>query len=198
MGPVPEKQRNQIFDRFKAACDAFFDKRRGQRNQVERQFEVNYEKKVQICESIEKMTASGEADVKALEELRTEWQNTGFVPRKHMHTIQKRYSDAISAFLQQSKQLSDRDKDKIQLSVELNASRSNPKAMKQLQKKEFSMRKRLTQLENDIALWRNNLEFFAHSKTADKLREEFNQKIKDAQQEYNTLKRQIQLIHENQ
>ncbi|MDO1444688.1 DUF349 domain-containing protein [Rhodocytophaga aerolata] len=198
IGPVPEKQRNHIFDRFKSACDAFFDKRRGQRNQVERQYEVNYEKKVQICEAIEKMAASGEADVKSLEQLRSEWQNTGFVPRKHMHSIQKRYSDAIQQFLQQSKQLSDRDKDKIQLSVEMNASRTNPKAMKQLHKKEASMRKRLSQIENDIALWKNNMEFFANSKTATKLKEEFNQKIEAAQQEYNTLKRQIQLIHENE
>jgi hypothetical protein len=198
IGPVPEKQRNQIFDRFKAACDAFFDKRRGQRNQVERQYEANYEKKVQICEALEKMAVAGETDVKALEQLRSEWQNTGFVPRKHMHTIQKRYSDAIGQFLQQSKQLSDRDKDKIQLSVEMNASRSNPKAAKQLHKKEASMRKRLSQLENDISLWKNNLEFFANSKTANKLKEEFNQKIEAAQQEYNSLKRQIQLIHENE
>jgi hypothetical protein len=198
IGPVPEKQRNHIFDRFKSACDTFFDKRRGQRNQVERQYEVNYEKKVQICEAIEKMAASGEADVKSLEQLRSEWQNTGFVPRKHMHSIQKRYSDAIQQFLQQSKQLSDRDKDKIQLSVEMNASRTNPKAMKQLHKKEASMRKRLSQIENDIALWKNNMEFFANSKTATKLKEEFNQKIEAAQQEYNTLKRQIQLIHENE
>jgi hypothetical protein len=198
VGPVPEKQRNQIFDRFKAACDAFFDKRRGQRNQVERQYEANYEKKVQICETIEKMAAAGEIDVKALEQLRSEWQNTGFVPRKHMHTIQKRYSDAIQQFLQQSKQLSDRDKDKIQLSVEMNASRSNPKAAKQLHKKEASMRKRLSQLESDISLWRNNLEFFANSKTAIKLKEEFNQKIESAQQEYNSLKRQIQLMHESE
>jgi hypothetical protein len=198
IGPVPEKQRNQIFDRFKSACDAFFDKRRGQRNQVERQYEANYEKKVQICEAIEKMAAAGESDVKALEQLRSEWQNTGFVPRKHMHSIQKRYSDAIQQFLQQSKQLSDRDKDKIQISVEMNASRTNPKAMKQLHKKEASMRKRLSQIENDIALWKNNMEFFANSKTASKLKEEFNQKIEAAQQEYNTLKRQIQLIHENE
>jgi hypothetical protein len=198
IGPVPEKQRNQIFDRFKAACDTFFDKRRGQRNQVEKQYEANYEKKVQICETLEKMAAAGESDVKALEHLRSEWQNTGFVPRKHMHTIQKRYSDAIQQFLQHSKQISERDKDKIQLSVEMNASRTNPKAMKQLQKKEVTMRKRLSQLENDISLWRNNMEFFANSKTADKLKEEFNQKIEAAQQEYNNLKKQIQLIHESE
>ncbi|QHT65411.1 DUF349 domain-containing protein [Rhodocytophaga rosea] len=198
IGPVPEKQRNQIFDRFKASCDAFFDKRRGKRNNTEKEFEVNYEKKQQICAAIEKMAEEQQTDMPAFESLRNEWQNTGFVPKKHMHTIQKRYSDAISRYLQQSKQLTDKEKDKIQIAIEVDASRNNPKAAKDLQKKEGFMRKRMSQLESDIAIWKNNMEFFGHSKNADKFRQEFTEKIQAAEQEYLSLKRQIQMIYENQ
>ena len=52
----------------------------------------------------------------------------------------------------------------------------------------------LSQLENDIALWKNNLEFFADSKTADKLKEEFDAKIKTASNELRGLKHQLKLV----
>lgn len=198
IGPVPERQRNQVFDRFKAACDAFFNRRRGERNQTEKEFEANYEKKQEICTRIEQLAASQSTDMAAFEQLRNQYQQTGFVPRKHMHTIQKRYADSVHQFLSQNKQLSDRDKDKIELSVELGVAKTNPQVHKFVQKKESTLRKRMQQLESDVALWKNNLEFFASSKTADKLKQEFSAKIQAAEDERASLKRQLQLIYENQ
>jgi hypothetical protein len=45
----------------------------------------------------------------------------------------------------------------------------------------------LQQLKEDIALWENNLGFFAHSKNADLLREEFTKKIESAKAEVKDL-----------
>lgn len=66
--------------------------------------------------------------------------------------------------------------------------------IKKLQQKEQNIRKKIGKIENDIALWKNNLEFFAKSKNAGSLREEFNQKIDVATAELTDLKKQLKLI----
>jgi hypothetical protein len=71
IGPVPEKQREAIFERFKQACDAFFDRRREQRNSTDREFEKNFTVKSEICDKIEKMAAEKSADMAAFNALRT-------------------------------------------------------------------------------------------------------------------------------
>jgi hypothetical protein len=196
IGPVPEKFRNQIFDRFKQACDAFFDRRRNQRSQVDREFETNFAIKSEICEKLEKLAAEKSADMAAFDALRDQWENTGFVPKKNLHAIQKRYADAVQSFLQMNPQLTDTEKDKFKLKAELTASKSNPKAYKEIQKKEMNLRRKISHLENDISLWKNNLEFFAHSKTADKLRSEFQGKIEQAERDLESVKKQLQMIYE--
>jgi phage host-nuclease inhibitor protein Gam len=68
--------------------------------------------------------------------------------------------------------------------------------MKNVQRKEQQMRKRITQLENDIALWKNNLEFFANSKGANQLRTEYQSKIQTAEDEISKLKKQVQMFYD--
>jgi chromosome segregation ATPase len=143
------------------------------------------------------MAAEKSADMAAFNALRDQWEQTGFVPRKNLHAIQQRYASAVQAFLQNTQGLSDNDRERMQLSAELNLSRqNNPAAMKNVQKKEQQLRKRITQLENDIAVWRNNLEFFANSKGANQLRTEYQSKIKSAEDEITSLKKQVQLFYE--
>ncbi len=196
IGPVPEKQREVIFERFKQACDAFFNRRREQRNSTDREFERNFAIKSEICDKIEKLATEKSNDMEVFDGLRRQWDETGFVPRKNLHAIQQRYASAVQAFLQNTSGLSDNDRERMQLSAELNLSRQNPGAMKNVQRKEQQMRKRITQLENDIALWKNNLEFFANSRGANQLRTEYQSKIQTAEEEISKLKKQVQMFYD--
>jgi predicted DNA-binding protein YlxM (UPF0122 family) len=60
--------------------------------------------------------------------------------------------------------------------------------------KEQSIRKKIQKVENDIAVWRNNLEFFARAKNGEKVREEFNEKIDEASSHLHQLKQQLKLL----
>jgi hypothetical protein len=53
-------------------------------------------------------------------------------------------------------------------------------------------------LENDIAVYRNNIEFFARSKGADKLRADIDKKIAVAEKQLDDLKHQLKIIREAQ
>ncbi|MDJ1493670.1 DUF349 domain-containing protein [Cytophagaceae bacterium DM2B3-1] len=196
VGPVSEKFRDAIFERFKQACDAFFERRRGQRNQTEREFEKNLEVKLNICAQIEKLAEEKSTDVAAFEALREQYEAAGFVPRKNMDSIRKRYSEAVKKFLENTQGLSDTERAKAILTSELKISKNNPHAARDLQRKEQAMRRKITQLENDIALWKNNLEFFANSKNADAFRKDFTSKIEAAEKELSDLKQQIKLFYD--
>jgi predicted DNA-binding protein YlxM (UPF0122 family) len=60
--------------------------------------------------------------------------------------------------------------------------------------KEQAIRKKISKVENDIALWRNNLEFFARSENAEKVRDDFNEKIDSAIDHLRQLKEQLKML----
>lgn len=197
IGPVPEAQRDSIYERFKAACDYFFNRKRNRKSSQDQEFEVNFTKKKEICEALEKMAKAKEHDEDKFDELLTTWQNTGFVPRKNMNSIQDRFAKAVDMYVD-SLGLSGEEKEKYKLGIQVKLMGNNPNFDRKMFRKEQTIRKKITNLENDISLWKNNLEFFAQSKTADKLRLEFNQKIADATKELESLKSQIKAIQNMQ
>jgi len=56
------------------------------------------------------------------------------------------------------------------------------------------LRRKIKELEDNMALWNNNLAFFANSKTADKLKAEFDEKIDQAKEEVEQLKKQLKVL----
>ena len=90
--------------------------------------------------------------------------------------------------------LDEEEKDDLLLKDEINQLSQGPNADRMLNRKEQELRREIGQLENDIALWTNNLDFFAASKTADKLRDEFESKIDKASEEVGHLKKQLRIL----
>ncbi|UFH54364.1 DUF349 domain-containing protein [Spirosoma sp. KNUC1025] len=198
IGQVPEKQKNTIFDRFKAACDAFFNKKRSKNQETEREFEDNLALKVALIERIE-AAASANADLSQLNEFKKEWSAIGFVPKKDMQSIQKRYINAVNALVGATGKIPAKDKERIMLQSEAEATRgSRDRDFHRGDrdgggKRESDIRRRITSIENDIATYRNNIEFFARSKNADKLRADIDKKIADAEKQLADLRHQLRV-----
>ena len=207
VGQVPEKQKNTIFDRFKAACDAFFNKKRSKNQETEREFEGNLAQKIALIERIE-AAATANADLSQLNEFKKEWNTIGFVPKKDMQSIQKRYINAVNALVGSTGKIPAKDKERIMLQSEAEATRSagsrNTGRDRDRDytrgnreggdnKRESDIRRRITAIENDIATYRNNIEFFARSKNADKLRAEIDKKIADAEKQLDDLRHQLRV-----
>lgn len=207
IGQVPEKQKNSIFDRFKAACDAFFNKKRSKNQETEREFEGNLAKKIALIERIE-AAATGNADLSQLNEFKQEWNSIGFVPKKDMQATQKRYINAVNALVGSTGKIPAKDKERVMLQNEAEVTRAGGTrgggrdrdrgdygrdGGSSMNKREGDIRRRITAIENDIATYRNNIEFFARSKNADKLRAEIDKKIADAQAQLDDLRHQLKV-----
>jgi len=193
IGPVPEKNRNEVFLRFKKACDHFFNRRRTNSGKLEKDYEENLKKKELLCEELEKMIASKNIDIKRVKALEVEWNEIGFVPKTNIRSIQKRYTDAIGK-ITENIDVSDTEKHKMRFSAQFNTVNYGPGTEKLIQKKEGALRRQISSLENDINLWKNNIDFFASSKNADKLKKDFQVKIDAAMDQLKSLKDQLKVI----
>ena len=193
IGPVPEKYRNEVYLQFKKACDSFFERRRANSGKVEKDYEENLKKKQLLCEELEKMVESGKFDIDQLKSLEEEWGKIGFVPKADIRTIQKRYIDLVEKVADKV-DLPEAEKHKIRFLAQFNNMNYGPGAEREIQKKEGALRRQISNLENDINLWKNNLDFFAASKNADKLKKDFLIKIDKASAQAKSLKEQLKVI----
>jgi hypothetical protein len=194
VGPVPEKFREKVFKEFKDACDYFFAQRRGQQGKVEQEQIDNLNVKTAIIEDLEKHVQEGNATVELLQDLQDRYNTIGFVPRKDINAIKNRYQEAVQKYVNTIPGLSEDEKSRVLLENQLSDLRKDPMGDRKIFQKELAIRKKITKVENDIALWRNNLEFFGKSQNAAKVREEFNDKIKEATDHLQQLKQQLKLL----
>lgn len=196
LGPMPEKFRDDLYNRFKKACDTFFDNRRNANKENNKAFEENLDAKEKVCQEI--LDAAKDEDQTSsenLEKLIQQYNEIGFVPRKSMKDISNKFNTAVNEYVSKL-ELEGESKDDFLFRLNLNKLQADPNSNKVLNKKEHGIRRQITDLENNITLWRNNLEFFAASKTADKLKDQFEEKIEKAEQEVDKLKKKLSIIRE--
>ena len=196
LGPTPEKQRDALYKKFKEACDTFFENRRNSSKDSNTEFELNLTKKLAIIDQIHalKSVETG-LDENQLSDLVAEFNALGFVPRKNIKEVQAKFKEAVDVCLDALGEKG-ANKEDFLFRLNLNRIQSDPNSVKTLNKKEHGIRKQITDLENSITLWRNNLDFFAASKTADKLREQFDVKIQKAEEEIDKLKKKLTILKE--
>lgn len=194
IGPVPEKMREKVFKEFKDACDYFFGQKRNEFGKQEIEQAHNLAKKEAVCLEIEQLANEGTGTVEKLHELEARFAEIGFVPRKQLAAIRNRYQAAIEKLVNSLNSITDSERNRLLLQNQLMDLKNDPMADRKIYQKEQAIRKKITKVENDIAVWRNNLEFFARSKNADGLRDEFNTKIQSANDHLQELKQQLKLL----
>ena len=194
VGPIPEKNRNEVYRRFKNACDTFFNRRREHSRELESEYKVNLKKKDEICMEIEKMVQEKDKNVEQFKKLQVKFNSIGYVPRNTIKKIQRKYNRVTELFLN-SFDLSETEKSELRFAAEVDKLKSGPNADRKIQRKEVEVRRLIGKIENDIALWKNNIEFFAQSKTADKVKEEFIDKIEKATSQLKELREELKMLN---
>ena len=128
-----------------------------------------------------------------MDEFLAMWQAVGFVPRGAMKSIEHKYSEALAKYVK-GLDVEGQEEEQLMIKVELGGLQNGPNADRKLNKKEGELRRQIQEIEDNISLWNNNLSFFANSKTADKLKAEFDEKIEKAKEEIDHLKKQLKMV----
>jgi hypothetical protein len=106
IGFAPKKDNNKVYDRFRAACDKFFEAKHAFYAEAKDDMAKNLEVKSALCERAEAI-AEREDWAKATEDLlalQAEWKKSGAVSRKYADAVWKRFRAACDKFFERKSQ----------------------------------------------------------------------------------------------
>ena len=193
IGTVPKKYSDQIWNRFNAACDAFFEAKKeatsGQR--IEQQDNLSKKKSI-----IEQLAAIDPKDMESelrdkLREVQEEWNKIGHVPFKEKDKIYKLFREQM---------------DRLYGAINSNASKRRINRFKsEISENSGHLRDRLVRqldiLKNEIKTYENNLGFLnvsSKSKNGNALVEELNRKVDKLKADLEEVKAKIAAIDEQE
>lgn len=178
IGAVPRKKSEQLWKRFRAACDAFFNER--DRNvKPENDFYGNLKAKQHLVDEIAAYELSSDEDenIEAMNGFMQRWQEIGFVPFKEKDNIAGKYKDALQE----------------KFGDLVSRARRTRYAKAPKSEKERLVQKYLKK-EQDITTYENNIGFFAMSKNSEPLIRQMRERIEQAKKELKELEEQIRAI----
>lgn len=196
IGPVPRKNSDKIWKRFRAACDHFFKRKEAYFGNIKQHEEDNLKKKEAIIEKIENYSFGDnqKENLNILKDLQREFLEIGHVPMKSKNEVQQNFRKTINAQLDKLK-ISPAELSAMSYKARLENVVGTPRAEQLVNKEKHIFANKISKLKNDINLWENNLGFFANSAKAEVLKEEFEKKIDKAKEELAILEAKMNIIH---
>jgi len=99
-GNLPQKDENELWDKFKAATDAFNEKKSENIDVLREQEELNFDKKLNLIEKAEELQDTDDFDKghQSMQNLMKEWKKIGPVQRKKSSKIWKKFKAAMDVF----------------------------------------------------------------------------------------------------
>lgn len=195
IGPVADNMNDKIWQRFRTACDSFFNKRNEfykVRNAEEKE---NQTAKEQIIKDVEKLIESEDSAFvfEHLKQIQQKWMTIGFVPFKVKQDLNQNYSKAVDAIYKKFKQASEENKS-LRLKDHYEMLSSSPNGLDKLKQEERQLLDKIRLLKENAETLNNNIGFFAKSKKADELKQQIEQKIKISNTQILKLEEELKVL----
>lgn len=175
IGAVPRKKSEQLWKKFRAACDEFFANRDAN-YKPENDFYGNLKAKKKIVEEILAYELSDDqaANDAAMKEFAERWQAVGHVPFREKDNIGKAYSDAMRTKFPQVK-----------------PARGGRAAQRPARSPKDILVDQHRALQQEITTYENNIGFFSMSKNSEALVNQMKERIESAKAELKALEEKI-------
>lgn len=193
IGRVPDKYSDKIWQRFRSACNEFFDHKQAQEQQRSAEQEKASSEKMELTNRIsEKLSQpTAPASLEEYKQFVSQWRALDQNNQRSSPKVEEKFISLMENYLERVPGLSLEERNEILVKLQVERLKSSPESAQKLHQKEQNVRREIAQLQNDIQTLRTNIEFFARSKNADKLREEYEGRIADAQHRIEQLNRQL-------
>ncbi len=102
IGFAPRKDNNKIYDRFRTACDKFFDAKREYYAKAKDEQQNNLQLKIDLCVQAEALKESTDwkKSTQDFINIQKKWKEIGAVPRKNSDILWKRFRAACDYFFE--------------------------------------------------------------------------------------------------
>ncbi len=186
IGPAPKKHSDQIWGRFRAACNKFFDAKSQFYSNIEAEHQFNLDKKVNLISEVKAYVPveDQKQNIETIKSFRTRWNEIGYVASADKDRLYKEFKEAIDAIFA-TINLNKND-------LELSSFNSQIELMKEtgeisaLQKERAGIVRKMQDLTAEMAQIENNLGFL--SSGSESIINEFRRKIDKIKNEISLLK----------
>lgn len=196
-GPVSFKDTTKLWNRFRAACDTFFNARQEFYKSKDSEQNENLTIKKEIAEAVKILatndTNTKEETLQELQNLQKKWTDTGHVPAKKKDALHKEYTTNIQ-LVYEKLSLSAEEKSTIMMQTKLHTILNEQAAPQKVKQEIIKLQNKIRTIESDILQLENNIGFFAKSKKSELLIKDFDKKIEKGRKEIETIKEQIKVM----
>jgi len=100
IGMVPKEVNTEIYERFRAACNKFFNSKKEFFETINEELNINYQKKLELCVRAEALQDSKEwkKTTESFFNLQKQWKEIGPAPKKYSDQIWKRFRSACDKY----------------------------------------------------------------------------------------------------
>jgi len=197
VGPVAKKLSDELWKRFIAACDYFFEQKNISTSGERTAESENLTKKKELISKINALEKTDKPNetLTTLRALMAEWNTIGHVPFKDKDKLYKEYREAVDKqFEAMNIDASNRRMDSFRSNLKDMSSKGENKLYREREK----MMRAYEHLKSEIATYENNIGFFStSSKKGGGLIQEMERKIESLKEESKVIEKKINLIDES-
>lgn len=192
--PNAGRYERALWEEFRSICDEFFNRKESSTIELKNAMIENLKSKKDSFDTLKKLKVNSEGS--SLEEIKSimnSFVSIGPVSKENSNNLHKDFNDVLRTKLE-SIELDQMELGLILFQFKLDCYSSYVNKKEQFIKEKNVLRKRISNLENEVLQAENNLGYFSISKGAEKLFEQINKKNEDIKDEIALLKRQIKMI----
>ncbi|MCK5693727.1 MAG: DUF349 domain-containing protein, partial [Bacteroidales bacterium] len=195
IGPVPRRDSDKLWKRFRAACDTFFNNKSKYFEDIDSTFEENLKAKKLIVAEMDafSITDNLKENMAALKDFQSRFNAIGYVPSGKKEWIKDQFRLAQDSLLEKSG-MDESKRSIFKFRYRIEGMANAPRANMKLNFERDKLVNKLQQLRNDMGVWENNIGFFKQSDSSEETILGFQEKIDEAHKRIEVLEQKIRIL----
>ena len=195
IGAASPKIDHQLWLKFKATCDDFFNAKKEHFSAMKEDEKENLVKKLALIKEVESHTLSGDKnkDLDDLKAFSEKWKAIGYVPRQDANKVNDAFSKSLDSHYSKIK-IDKKERVMISFSNKIEGLLGSNDSEKLIHGEKRNIREKIEKLQKEIVRIETNLGFFANTKNANSVTKGFEQEVEKSKAEILLQKEKLQLI----
>lgn len=195
IGPVPRRDSDKLWRRFRSACDSFFNNKSSYFEDIDSTFNDNLKAKEELIGEMDALLPGEErkSNMKVLEEFQSRFDGIGYVPSDKKEEIKELFRNSQEKLLQKMG-MDESERSIFRFRSRIKGMMQNPRAEMKLNFERDKLANKLQQLRSDISVWENNIGFFKLSESSEETLQGFQEKIDSAHERIRLFEMKIRML----
>ncbi len=195
IGPVPRRDSDKLWKRFRAACDTFFNSKSKYYEDIDSTFEENLKAKEAIVSEMDAFPIEDKLkeNKAAMKDFQSRFNAIGYVPSGKKEWIKDQFRLAQDRLLEKTG-MDESERSIFKFRYRIEGMANAPRSEMKLNFERDKLVNKLQQLRNDMGVWENNIGFFKQSDSSEETIMGFQEKIDEAHKRIEVLEKKIRIL----